>query len=347
MALVAGGCGGSSDAGEAAAPNSTASTTTSVINEQRPEGPWTFVRTTLTRDGEPSVPAGDARVSLAKVIPTCGDGPCDLNVTPAGVGGSYRPEGMVASESATPTATVAAKPATYVWDAPTSAYTVVDKVAKDSCTNAEGKTIQDVYSTTTTTTFTFHPATDDRPAAIIGSFTNRVEATDAGLADGCTPFEDAGTIVGAPTGSLSADDARDLTGSYVATEVVTKTEPSGGRPPGFRGVLGRFEMTVSGDGYALGGFVGEVTLARAGAGYSGSSGEFDRPCPTTPETPAGFSTIEEFTDLTVIALTEEGDPILAGGWSLSDDPTPAGVEAGCSFGSNMGYVILVPAASAA
>ncbi len=90
-------------------------------------------------------------------------------------------------------------------------------------------------------------------------------------------------------------------------------------------MLGEFALTASGDGYTAKGLIGDAALDRDGAGFSGRTGEVEQPCSTTPETPKAFASIEEFTDLTAIALTEDGDPILAGGWSLTEDPTPAGI----------------------
>ncbi|QXC59745.1 hypothetical protein KSP35_15335 [Aquihabitans sp. G128] len=344
LAVVAGAmaaCGGTSEEGSKAAPKTTAdpTTTTRPTDEARPEGRWTFVLTTTARSDVSDLDPGVAVVRLATLTPSCDEGPCDVDVAPAGAKGTYLPEGVAFRD------TPNSDPATYRWDGSAKTYTRVSGPRTSSCTNVDGKVVADAYTDTTTTTMEFHPPEADRPATMTGTYVEKVEATEAGLKEGCTAYEETGTAVATPTGSLTEGAGLDLHGAYIGTEVVTKIDADGAQPPGFIGLLGRFELTRSGKGYDAKGIIGTAALAPDGTGFTGRTASVERPCTTTPETPKAYASVEELADLEPVALTEDGDPILAGRWTLSEEATPVGTAAGCASSTNTGYLVLVPAAS--
>ena len=63
------------------------------------------------------------------------------------------------------------------------------------------------------------------------------------------------------------------------------------------------------------------------------------------EGPGEFDSTETWTDLRPVTVTGTAGPVLAGRWELIENPNDAGVAAGCSFGSNTGWVIFVPTAA--
>ncbi|CAN5752853.1 hypothetical protein BH10ACT1_BH10ACT1_13490 [soil metagenome] len=296
-----------------------------------------MVTTQRTRSDFPKLAPGQGEVRLPSFEPACSAGPCDLRATPAGHQGTFRAEGAPSLGTPAPP-----DPYTYTWDEAQGTYTsTVERVA--GCTTKDFKTVEDAYHSSYTTTVTFRPPDGKKPPGLTGTYTQTVTSTPEAQAAGCTPFVDSGTIVGAPTGSLSAKAEPGLAGSYLATETVEKVEPSGSRPVGLVGPLGTFTVAAVGDGYVLTGLLAEpATLASGAKGYSGATAAVSRSCGDVAD---GFSSTETLTDLTPVALTEDGAPILAGRWKLFENPTAAGVDAGCSLASNAGYVVLVPKAS--
>ncbi len=340
MALLATSCGGNTSDSAKARPSKPVKTTTTVsAKEQRPEGRWTFVDTTISRSDVADYKPGHSSVALEQLTPKCDTAPCDVDVTPAGANGTYLPSGVAFIDKPS------TKPYNYTWNAIAKTYTFAGEPSGSSCTNSDGRIVQDAYTKTTSRTLTYRPAAADRPATMAGTYTTKVESTAAGLKDKCTPFTESGTVAATPTGALVGKFTPDLVGAYETTEVVTKVEPANTRTPGFTGSLGEFQIKAPGEGYALKGLIGEAKLAPDGDGFSGSTPEVEGPCSTTPETPKAFTRVEKFTDLAAIALTTDGDPILAGKWATSDIPTPVGVASNCTASTNTGYVVLVPTAS--
>src|SRR5688572_26946333 len=94
-ALVVAGCGGGSDDAQPDGDGEPAPSETG--GDERPEGAWTFVRTQLERSDAPDLDPGMSLVQLTELDPTCGSGPCDIEMTPAGADDTYLPEGLVVS----------------------------------------------------------------------------------------------------------------------------------------------------------------------------------------------------------------------------------------------------------
>lgn len=328
MVTVAG-CGGSEEApgGSTDEPGTSAP---EAVDGERPEGRWTLVSTQTERSDVPELEPGVSRVSLVEFTPSCGEGPCDLEMSPGGHEGTYEPEELTLLDPGEP------ETHTYAWDADAGTYTTT-KEEQTSCTTAALDVVEDAYVATRTRTLTFTPA-EDRPAAITGTYTQVVTSTPAGEAAGCTPYEETGTVVGSSTGSLGTGADADLAGEYVTTEYVEAVEPAGSRPPGFVGLLPRFTVEVAEGGYRITGVLGEAAeLTEGDDGLGGETSPLSRPCVLESETPDGFTSTETWTDLAAVALTADGDPILAGGWRLHEEPTPAGTAAGCSLSTNTGY----------
>lgn len=115
----------------------------------RPEGEWVIVSWTTAREGQTQL--GDAGQRLERFTPTCDEGPCDIEVTPGGVDGTYLPEGITPAEGQDPST----EPSTLVWDEASGTYTrQIERLS--SCTTESG-VVPDGYMVTSTGTFTFVP----------------------------------------------------------------------------------------------------------------------------------------------------------------------------------------------
>ncbi len=302
----------------------------------RPEGEWVIVSWTTAREGQTQL--GDAGQRLERFTHTCDEGPCDIEVTPGGVDGTYLPEGITPAEGQDPST----EPSTLVWDEASGTYTrQIERLS--SCTTESG-VVPDGYMVTSTGTFTFVPPTEDAPARLEGTLERTVAGTPVGLPQGCTDFQSSSSIAGSP---VDADLGEvDLTGTYVVTENVEATEGPQQRPPGFTGVLlPDAEVAPQGDGYTVAGILVEApaTLTEADGGWSGSTTDDTRR--SEGEGPGEFDSTETWTDLRPVTVTGTAGPVLAGRWELIENPNDAGVAAGCSFGSNTGWVIFVPTAA--
>jgi hypothetical protein len=341
LAIAACGGGSEDESGDSGVGRgeSTTATQEAVGGRERPEGRWTIVTTQVERSDAPDLEPGLSGITLVEVTPACEDGPCDVEVSPAGHEGTYQPEGLTVTDPSDP------ETQTYVWDEEAGTYTVT-KEERTSCTTVELEVVEDAYLLTRTRTLTFTPADGATPAALTGTYTQSATSTPAGEGAGCTPYEETGTVVGSPTGALGVGGDADLAGEYVTTEYVEAVEPAGSRPPGFSGLLPRFTVETADGAHRITGVLAEAAeLTEGEAGLSGVTEEVRRPCVGESETPDGFTSTETWTDLAPVALTADGDPILAGRWRLFENPTPAGVDAGCSLSTNTGYLVMVPADS--
>jgi hypothetical protein len=343
LSLGAAGCGGGSSGSDDAGGGGTAerSTTTAPAADggaERPEGTWALVSVELERSDQAEFAAGQSQLRLAGLEPTCDEGSCDVEVAPAGVDGTYLPEGVTPAKGA-----AAPEPYTLAWEPDEERY-VRTTEAVSSCTTAEGQTVEEAYATTTVATLEFRPAEGGRPAALTGTYTETVTPTAAGGAvAGCTPFEERGAVFGTPEGEAAGLDDLDLAGTYVTTEVVEEVEPAGQRDPGFAGLLGEQTVAADGDRYTVTGILGEpAPLERSGDAFGGTTPEVSQPCRLATEVADGFTSTETWSELAPVGLDDEGRPILAGRWRLFENPTPAGVDGGCSLSSNTGHVLLVP-----
>jgi hypothetical protein len=295
------------------------------------------VTTQVERSDVPDLDPGLSGMTQVEVTPACEEGPCDFEVSPAGHEGTYQPEGLTVTDPSDP------ENQTYSWDEAAATYTAT-KEENTSCNTVELEVVEDAYLVARTRTLTFTPADGETPAELTGTYTLSVTSTPAGEAAGCTPYEETGTVAGSPTGALGTGGDVDLAGEYITTEYVEAVEPAGQRPPGFAGLLSRFTVETADGGHRITGMLGEAAeLTEEDGGLSGATEEISRPCVGESETPDGFTSTETWTDLAPVALTADGDPILAGRWRLFENPTPAGVDAGCSLSTNTGYLVLVPA----
>jgi hypothetical protein len=317
--------------------------TTAPAAEQvdRPVGSWHLVAWETERSDAPDAPAGVAEESILELTPACQSGACDVAVEPGGVDGTYRPEGVPASDGESPS-----EGYTFAWDEASATYTA--EVSETvSCTNVDPDdetavvTVDDAYDVTTTTTVRFVPPDGETPAAMVGTVDEVITSTPAGEEAGCTPYEASGSVVLAPTDAFTIGAEPDLAGDYVVTEVVEEVEPAGQREPGFTGLLGEVAIEGTDEGYDItGALETSAALVPTEAGWAGRSDELvGRTC---GEVDDAFSVSETWTDLRPVALTEDGEPVLVGRWRMYDNPTPAGADAGCWLSVNTGSVTLVP-----
>jgi hypothetical protein len=102
-------------------------------------------------------------------------------------------------------------------------------------------------------------------------------------------------------------------------------------------------ITGNGDDLTITGALDQPTkLTRDGATWSGTSDITQTKCNLEPPVAEGFEGVESWSNLQVIALDDEGRPILRSDWTFEENPTDAGVDAGCSFSSNTGRLVMIP-----
>ena len=331
------GCGGSDDeSGSTTAPDKAEKVSTAV---ERPEGTWNLAFWTTEREG---AALGDALQSVVTFTPKCDSGPCDIDITPAGANGTYRPEGYPVADPVEP-----GTPYTATWDEKSGTYVRHDEPKLDSCTTADGKVVQDGYSVERTTTYEFEPAKDSKPASVHGTYVEVATGTPTGAPQGCTDYKATWTVAGAPADAF-AEGGPSFADSYVITEIVEATEPVDQRPKGFRGVIAAdAKVTTEGDSVLLAGTRSvPAKLTETDGAWSGSATDATSRC-SEGDGPAEYDSTETWTGLRTIALTQQGTPILAGRWDVMETPNATGQANGCTVGSNKGYVILVPSAAVA
>ncbi|GIG59887.1 hypothetical protein Lfu02_42590 [Longispora fulva] len=311
------------------------------VNTVQPSGSWTLVRWLKSRS-DTEAGRGQAVERRLALTPSCAAGKCAVAVHPDGVGGGYLPEGYTA-----PDADAADKaPYTLSWKGSTATYEYAAAAEVVSCTAAGGTVVPAAYEVTSSTTLTFTPAKDGRPAALRGTYTDRARGVGAGVAAGCTDFDTVWTVAAAPS-LTKPDTGVDIAGKYLVTEVVQLVEPGGQRPPGYAGILiDTATVARSGTGYTLSGTgPPPATLAATATGWGGET--------STPavcnlgagDIAGGFARVEHWDQVRPVATTGQGTPVLTGRWSLRFAPTPVGAAAGCGGSSNTGYVLFVPKAS--
>jgi len=336
IALAAGACSGSSN-GDDKKASGDESTTTTAQGTDRPEGEWNIVRWQTARAGAPQM--GDAQASVSKLEPTCKSGPCDIEVTPAGAQGTYRPEGYPLTDPVEP-----GEPYTLTWDEATGSY-FNSSVTTTDCTTTSGD-VADGYSVTRVTRLQFHPATKDQPESLHGTMEESAKGTPEGAAKGCTDYAATWSVAGAPVGAFDGADGPAFADAYTVTEIVDATQPAETRPRGFRGIiLEDAAVTVEGDTAKLVGTLGTpATLREADGTWSGSATSDTGRC-SEGEGPGEYDSTEQWSELRAVAATEDGAPILVGHWEQIHNPNAAGTSAGCTMTSNQGFVILVPKAA--
>jgi hypothetical protein len=318
--------------GDDAGPSGSA--TSAPANTARPEGSWTMVRW-LDRRSDTSADRGRAVERRLALTPSCPTGPCDVAVKPGGVGGTYLPEGYTASANARPPT-----PYTLSWQEASGTYEFAEGPVKVSCTTADGRSVPDGYEVTSTLSLTFTPGP---PAALRGTYTEKVKGIGAGIAAKCTDHEAFWTVAAAPT-VTALDQEVDLAGTYVVTEVVEAVVPAGSRPPGFAGILvPSAKVAKAESGFTITGTGATSAMLSAGATGWGGEASSSAACEPGGRTVAdGFSQTERWSALLPVVSTEAGRPVLVGRWESQWTPTAAGASAGCTASSNKGYVLLVP-----
>lgn len=341
-------CGGSDDDASGGDDSSEKSSTTTTIDPatERPQGEWTIVSYDVGRsDGPPDYAKGNASVRLVTYEPTCDSGPCTIKVLP-GEDGTFLPPGEPRLEGQDYTGT----PYEMTWDEASGSYTYLSEPEVVSCTNTDGETIEGGYTSTTERRYTFRPPTEDAPAGLFGDRIETNEPTEAGVAKGCTPFTSTQRTAGTPTGEATAD-APALAGDYATSWTVEKDESDSGDAPlpvGYAGLLGTWKLAGDGAELQLTATAAQpFPLTAAGQTWSGSLAGATEECTAEGgnEALGLWDLTESVTDLTPVALTEDGLPILNGKWAYSATPQPDARANMCEQASQAAMVTMVPAAA--
>ncbi len=341
-------CGGSDDGasgGDDASEKSSTSTTVDPATE-RPQGEWTIVSYDVGRsDGPADYAKGGASVRLVTYEPTCDSGPCTIKALP-GDDGTFLPPDEPRLEGQDYTGT----PYELTWDEASETYTYMSEPEVVSCTNAAGEQVESAYTRTTQRTYTFRPPTDDAPAGLFGERIETNEPTEAGAAKNCTPFAVTLRTAGTPTGEATADPAT-LAGDYATSWTVEKDESDSGEPPlpvGYAGLLGTWKLAGDDAELQLTATAAQpFPLTAAGQAWSGSLAGATEECTAegTNDALGLWDLTESVTDLTPVALTEDGLPILSGKWAYSATPQPDARANKCEQASQAAMVTMVPTAA--
>lgn len=340
-------CGGGSDSGSSTgASDGDETTTTAAVDAaaERPEGNWTVVSYDTGRsDGPADYVKGNASVRLVSYEPTCDTGPCTIKVVPGGADGTFVPAGEPRREGQDYTGT----PYELTWDEATETYTHASEPVSERCTNTAGEVVEGGYTASVTRTYTFRPPTDDAPAGLFGERVDTFESTETGAAKGCTPFTVTYGTSGTPTGEVAADPTT-LPGDYATSWIVEKDETDGGGetlPVGYAGVLGTWKLAGDAAELQLTATVDQsFPLLPAGEGWSGSLAGATEECTAegSNEALGLWDLTESVTDLTPVALTEDGLTILSGKWNYAATPQPDARANGCVQKTQSAMVTLVP-----
>ena len=328
-------------AARAATSTSTADATSTAASTgdpmHRPEGAWTLVSWTIKRS-DSKVTQPIASVILGTLKPSCPSGPCDLTLTPAGAGGTYRePEAPPAADADPST-----KPVELRWEGKSYVGRSAPRVV--SCTpQVGGASLAGGYQTKSTLTLTFAPPSGNTPAGVHGTIAVTNTGTKAGKGKGCTDFTEIQAIAGSP--STSVDQVTPLQGTYDASMSATGSTPKSLAPVGRGFWLG--PMTASGATAArtLTGLTSSAApLAMADDGWAGNAPSASTDCQGVDGsvTKKGADGLESFSGIHPVALTEGGTPIFAGVWKLRTNANAVGLKAGCSLTRWEGRLILLP-----
>lgn len=326
-------CGG--DPPAKASPSVSPSASPSAVST-RPEGDWTLVTWTVARSDIKDV-QHVAHTLLATFTPSCASGPCDVVMKPAGAEGTYRePETPLLEGDTASTRTLA-----LAWNGKT--YSVDEPERKVSCTPVSGKVVADGYSMTRVTSLTFVPANATTPPRVHGTIRQTAKGTSAGLAKGCTNFEETQSVGGVATGSL--DPTTPLVGAYGGSFTSTKSTPSALAPVGSLLWLGPMTVSGSGPSAAITGLAASPGPLTVGAeGWSARTPAAAASCRSADGavTAKGADATETFDKLRAVALTDDGRPIFTGDWRDRINPNAVGLKAECSLAVYEGRLILVP-----
>jgi hypothetical protein len=302
----------------------------------RPEGDWTLVTWTVARSDTKDVQPM-AHTLLAAFTPSCASGPCDVAMKPAGAEGTYREPQTPLLEGDTGSSQTVA----LTWDG--KVYTSHEPERKVSCTPVAGKVVPEGYSMTRVTSLTFVPANATTPPRVHGTIKQTAKGTPAGLAKGCTNFEETQSVGGVATGSL--DPTTPLVGTYGGSFTSTKSTPAALAPVGSLLWLGPMTVSGSGPSVAITGLAASPGPLAVGAeGWSARTPAAAASCRSADGavTAKGADATETFDKLRAVALTEDGRPIFTGTWRDRINPNAEGLKAECSLAVYEGRLILVP-----
>lgn len=316
------------------------STTTSEVPKypDRPEGDWYNVRwDTVGQDGTKDR-QGVAGLVHYTFTPTCeiGQGPCDIEMTGAGPDGGAFPVGHPHSDSNRPFTVM------MEWDETSGTY-VTTAEEKTECFPDDGSTITDGYTITTIARYTFTAETDDSPAHMTSDREITYEpATEEAAAAGCTPLTTRQKSAAAPMSAFK-DSAPSLVGTYVMSVTIEEwTPPEEGYERGVAALFDdRVEITDDQGAYRIKGTTDDaVALTEADGVFSATSVDAFANCNVTG--PEDYDAKEMWSDLSVVAVTDTGQPILSGIRHYLAEPNPVARAMGCERLSEKGWVILLP-----
>lgn len=347
IATILVGCGGSGDS-ESATSSTRAtsppdaaepSTTTSEVPKypDRPEGEWYNVRWDTV--GEDGTTDGQGRADLVfyKLTPTCevGQGPCDIEISGAGPGGGAFPEGHPHSDSNSPLSVM------MKWDEASGTY-VTDTEEKTDCLPGGDTTITDGYTIKTVARYTFTPQTDDSAAQMTSEREVSYIPSEEAAAAGCAASSKQQKAAAAPADAFK-DSAPSLVGTYVMTVTIDEWIPN---EEGYdSGVAALFDdrVEISGEPGAYKikrTTVDPVDLVGAGDVFSATGVDAFANCNVAG--PEDYDAKEIWSDLSIVALTAAGQPIMSGIRQYLAEPNPVASAMGCERLSEKGWVILLP-----
>ena len=340
VAALASACGSDDEMAQSAGPASGPTSTASASGDPagRPEGDWTIVKWTVKRSDSASNPM--AEITLGTLTPSCASGPCDLTLAPAGANGTYAESEAPPPVKGTPPSKEAVP---LRWDGTSYVGKTGPKVVSCNPTGLVSDSVDDGYATRRTITLTFVPPSGDTAARMHGTIVDTNKGIKTAKAKGCTDYVVTWAVGASPTGSLDAETP--LKGKYDASMSSTGSTPKGLAPVGQELWLGPMTAAGGTDALTLTGLAAsKAPLTRGQDGLSGQAPAAPVDCRATDGSTIakGADGRETFSDMHAVALTEEGDPLFAGVWSLSSKPNATGLSSKCSPAQYQGRVILVP-----
>jgi len=338
-------CGGSKDAKVADNSKSTASTTakptttTEPKHPQRPEGDWAVMRWEAEHGGE----GGYASVTqvLYRLTPTCKSGPCDLEVTGAGLDGSAYLTEMPSRDGAPDPGPMTGF--TMSWNATDETYSY-SNTEPSQCFAEGGAVVEHGYDLKTTGVLKFTAGSDSSAAAMHGTREMVATATPEGAAAGCETFSEKFVMAASPLGAF-VENPPSLAGEYWASMWIAEIAPPDANRP--KGVILTFNNPVTFIGedssYILGSWFGApAALAPSGDGiWSGSATSNTDTC-TESSIGGEYDSSQKWENPQIVTLTASGKPVISANYSWVAEPSPAGVAKGCERAVERGLAFLVP-----
>lgn len=187
-----------------------------------------------------------------------------------------------------------------------------------------------------------YAAPPGQPVRLVGELISVATPTESGVRAGCA----GDTIVSALAGGPATGPAREAepVGSYLATVEMTASTPAGTEPAEEHLTVGVMTVSRTPTGLSITGqaAAGGVLL-RGQGGWSGAAAGEPGDCPGPQGVVAGGqAVVEAWSDLTELAWTGPGGPILGGTYRFARQPNPIGQAAGCVESGWQGRLLLVP-----